>query len=241
MTLKKNIKKNLLSYTNEWKKLTETKDIDSIIKYMNSGFSFYITRKEYNIIQANQPEYVHYYFAIKDKEFKILIIDNKADEAGDHTHVFEKSLSNEIQDLSLNLMGSKDVTISMEEALNRSFRWNLFSYNWLKAMSEKKYYKDHTIPLIINPIKDLENIFKNTSESYAYHFFGLKENNTNNDDDQYSINSMDNYMIDLIVTNVTSIHNTDNEDDSANDNSCIGGGCAVTIHNEKKHSLFPKE
>lgn len=238
MTTQKN-ESDLLSYTQKWKDLTGSKDIASIVKYMNSGFSFCITKDEYSKLRNPKTKFIHYYFAIKEKKFKILIIDDIADKKGDHSNVLEKSLSNEIHEPLLNLMGSKDVTISLEEALNRSFRWKLFSYNWLKAMSEKKYYKDHTLPLIINPIEDLENIFENSSESYAYHFFGLKEKSNDTDNDQYSINSMDNYMIDIIVTNVTSIHNTDNEDDSANDNSCSGGGCAVTINNKANHSLFP--
>ena len=239
MALQKNLNSDLLSYTKNWKSLAESKDISTIVKYMNSGFSFSITKEEYLKLKTNNPEFIHYYFAIKDGEFKILIIDNEADKIGDHTHVFEKSLSNEIQEPSLNLLSTKDVTISLEEALNRSFRWKLFSYNWLKAMSEKKYYKNHTIPLIINPIEDLDNIFENSSDSNAYHFFGLEEKNVNNDNDEYSINAMDHYMIDIIVTNITNVHNTDNEDDPANDNSCSGGGCYISIDDITNHSLFP--
>ena len=235
------------TYTQEWKSLVASKDVHRITKHLNSGFSFYISREEYEQMKANNPEYVHYYFGIKNGTFTILVIDNVADKQADHSNILEKELSNQLNERFISAVdqsltpdaAKKDNVISLQEALERSFRWKLFAYNWIEAMANGKY-SECIFPMIINPFEDLDNVFKKEEHTHAYHFMGLKKTKkallraTKEDQDQYAVGNMEDYMIDIIITNITQYDNTDD----MNDNSCPGGTMLI-VTNKSDFSLLP--
>ncbi|MEM6721414.1 MAG: hypothetical protein AAF611_18960 [Bacteroidota bacterium] len=95
-------KQQALKYTNNWKALMDTNDFNAINTYLNSGLSFRITRSEYEMMKANRPDTVRYYFGLTDEgTFKILIIDDVADtpmlkEQVKHQYILEKELGDDI-------------------------------------------------------------------------------------------------------------------------------------------------
>ena len=262
-------KKEYLKYTENWHNLfSKYRAVDverlalEISKHLNSGFSFSISRDEYNIMKnkAIEPTSVHYYFGISEEgKFKILILDNIADAHKIEAEILEKDLTSYIEELDLsNLenyiggdkkLGTFENTISMNESLNRAFRWKLFSQNWLvdkfNSVHERLFF-----PLIVNPFQDLKDIFEPNSNTdkvsqttcnHAHHFFGLKQVGTgkitNNDHGrnlEYSVGKLSNYTIDIIVTNITKMDSTKNkyEDDSC---PCYPKGMA-----KKDYFLMPK-
>ncbi|WP_430412304.1 hypothetical protein [Kordia sp.] len=249
--------KTYLNYTQNWQNLLDTRNVLEISNHLNSGFSFHIDRKEYEKMKAKNPNYVHYYFGIEDGKFKILVIDDVSDKESAHDFVFEKELSNHIgelesrevlkcyQNLEVAPNANQDYLLPLVEALNRSFRWKMFSHNWLSIKykglrsNERIYF-----PMIANPFEDLVGIFepeengKTTKSDYAHHFFGLKRIKDREAKDEnglhYAVSKMSDYMIDIIVTNIT---DSDNTKEYFADRSCL-----CTDHksyNKEKYSLLP--
>lgn len=255
-----------LKLTQNWQDIIIKGNHIEISNHMNSGFSFHITREEYEIMKKNNPKYVHYYFGVEDGNFKILIIDDVADKDGEHKSVFKRNFENELVDidpknipklleqLEGNIksiesgeLNEKDNTITPIEALNRSFRWKLFSSNWLKHKIQHmaKMKSGIFFPLIKNPIEDLDDIFKSPdSSNYAHHFFGLKllkqkDSTVKNEDGtiQYPVDKMDNYMIDIIVTNITDM----DYPEYFGDRSVICHEDYDKTYSGKKYSLLPNK
>lgn len=251
-----------LKYTQNWQDLITKGDHLEISNHMNSGFSFHITRGEYNAMKINKPTYVHYYFGIEDGEFKILIIDDVADKAGNHGSVAKQTFKNELVDIDSDILEKLEGnikslesgelaeenknTITPIEALNRSFRWKLFSSNWLEyKIKDMREMKGRVFfPLIKNPIKDLDDVFTSTSGSsdYAHHFFGLKliENNSIKDENgnlQFPVGKMGSYMIDIIVTNITDM----NYPEYYGDDSIICREGYDRTYSENRYSLLPNK
>lgn len=232
---------NYTRYTQNWKSLVASKDVFTISNYLNSGFSFHISYNEYHKMKMQDSKLIHYYFAIINKQFKVLVIDDVADKKGDHTNVLIKDLSNKLHEDTIGNIDSGDYSIPLKVALERSFRWKLFSHNWIEYMLKNSKYKEHTFPLIINPISDLDLAFKNNKKALAYHFFGLKDVKSNistldaSDSYQYEIHPMENYMIDIIVTNIT---DSDTDKGEMGDVSCPGGTKFIE-QNTEDFSLLP--
>ncbi len=254
-----------LSYTQSWQNLLSEKKIDKIVNHLNSGFSFNITKQEYSLLKENdygiEPKTVHYYFGISENDFCIIIIDDVHDKNRDHSKVLVKRLLNglgneaineaisELQITQLKEGENHEYLISLQEALNRSFRWKLLSRNWLEHKF-KIFKKTNTsgvenlfFPLISNPFEDLKGVFEPEdpnvpASKFAHHFFGLKliqKESQNQSDLKYPIAKLSNYREDIIVTNITSVTNTK---PYFADHSCF---CPknVKTYTKENYSLLP--
>lgn len=246
-----------LKHTQNWQDVLDSKDVLQISNHLNSGFSFHINREEYEKMKAKNPDFVHYYFGIDNGVFKILIIDDVSDANKDHSSVFQKELSNHVgelesrdllkyyQNLQVTPNTNQDYLLPLVEALNRSFRWKLFSHNWL-SVKYKGLRSNERIhfPMISNPFEDLVGVFESSENDetkksdYAHHFFGLKrikEKEANSVPDlHFAVSKMSDYMIDIIVTNITDFDNTK---DYFADRSCL---CTDhTLYDKQKYSLLP--
>lgn len=257
-----------LKFTQNWHNLLQEGKASEITNLLTSGFSFNLSKKEFEDMLERNPTmtHLHYYFGI-DKvqdEFVVLIIDNVSDAQGNHENVYVRTLKNKLPTDAFELlqkpikqMPLDGILIPIEEALHRSFRWNLFCQNWLEYKINQTQERGNTFffPLIANPIEGIQEIFKLNSakqnaegqniisSNYAHHMFGLKllkvllrvDGIRIPENLRYQILDMKYYMVDIIVTNIT-----DAATKGFADHSCICDNPEV-VYKDGKYSLLPME
>jgi hypothetical protein len=146
--------------TRNWQDLFtgDTKDYRTVFTYLNSGFTFSVSREQYNTIFSSNDDllkdshrkYLNYYFGVEDEKLVILIIDEISDRNAAHDLVykafFESNLLGEyerginliydqrktIMDDHNNPSNKKTSRVSALTAMNRFLKWNLFGQDWVR-------------------------------------------------------------------------------------------------------------
>lgn len=197
-----------LSHTQKWQDNFAKPNALQISQHLNSGFTFSISRNEYEQMKANgrNPKDIHYYLGInKDKEFVILVIDDVSDALGNHDNVFIKKLTNSISDSFIGAPEQGGYEISFKDALTRSFRWKLLATDWINYKFDNFDGDNMFYPLIKNSFKDLITVFNRKSCDYAHHFFGLQDKRLlppENKNIVPIIDDFSHYILDIMITNI---------------------------------------
>jgi hypothetical protein len=244
------INSKYLEYTQNWQDIFKPENAEKISQYLNSGFSFSISRKEYKkmIENGRSPEYIYYYFGLREDKLVILVIDDIADKEGDHEKILVSELTNSIIPINSTDLNTEEYEISHIDAMNRAFVKGMLSTNWINNRFNNYSSKEAPyFPLIRNSFKDLDKIFKGVSCHDAYHFFGLhhiglgssgdeKENTTSITYD------FSKYMLDIIITSI--VPNTEKRTHDINVSWPVGFPFCKKdldqLYIKEKHSLLPK-
>lgn len=195
----------------EWMNLIKNKDVKTIHKVLNQG-RLVVNRREYNFLikelscisdlESESEIRINYYFGIENGQLVSYIIDSNSDNAKDFSRIITTPFK-----LGVDLSALQEVKIdekpemSRKEFLERTYNWNLFSYNWIedRLNGEKE---NGMFEGISNPISDLAIPFSDPNVDKVYHTLGLYYTGNSNDCDLQTVvhDDLVNYKLDYFCS-----------------------------------------
>lgn len=147
---------------------------EKVIAYLNTGNCFQITRSDYNtwLELTTKPEYIHAYVGLFTSTLKFILVDSVTDAqlTLDTSYMFVKDYLEGVPPTESGPLGSEpDITVP--EALERCFRWNMLKGPWVlqqKRIGNEMFQAFHI------PFSDLEKLFEDSTKNELYAVFGLK-------------------------------------------------------------------
>lgn len=164
--------KEILDAINAWTSIIATPI--QILENLNQGYSFLITRDQYDIWKnITGVTCLHAYPAIFDGVMKFVLVDDVTDanEEIDFDNVFTSNYTYGKTDTTLaNIYGPPN-NISIQDALERVFRWLMNKTGWVHhAMTVRNgMFQAFTIPF-----DDLTDLFNSTEGDELYVLIGMK-------------------------------------------------------------------
>lgn len=146
-------------------------DSTAIISFLNQGSCFEIQRNDTMKWKLKNPEFIHAYPAIFDGVLKFVLVDDVTDSDPniDYDYVFTKDYTYGAPPTNVvDVPGSSN--ISIEDALQRVFRWSMTKDNWVinNCRSTNGVFQAFHIPA-----SDLYKLFEDTTGDCVYVVIGL--------------------------------------------------------------------
>ncbi|WP_454046959.1 hypothetical protein [Chryseobacterium sp. Marseille-Q8038] len=181
---------NIFKAIRKWKNLIDSykNGIDTngkqILNYLNQGTHFSVSGEEIEQWKRNletaELKMIHAYVGIHEDQLKFFLIDSKSDKDANFSTIITKDFLLEFNESKIE--SSNDIAVNVppitsESAINRSFRWNMFSTSWLKAQKKEDIFQ-----LISIPFSDYEKMGIAGGQTCAS-FFGLTDDLEKKDTD----------------------------------------------------------
>jgi hypothetical protein len=147
---------------------------DQLLANLNQGYSFVIDRSQFNTWnRISGVDTIHAYPAIFNGVMTFVVVDNVTDANPniDFNNVFTCAYTYGKTDTVLaNIQGPPN-NISIEDALERVFRWLMNKNGWVN--NTNRMFQGFTIPF-----SDLTNLFASTVGDEIYVLIGMKDDGT---------------------------------------------------------------
>ena len=145
---------------------------DAVLQFLNQGYSFEITRTEFEKWSSNNPESIHAYPAVFSDVTKFIVIDNVTDKQTNinYSNVFVKDYTYGSDKENGIDFGNDASNITILDALERVFRWSMNHTVWVRNQvnTEVGVFQAFHIPF-----SDLELLFSNSTSASVYVLIGL--------------------------------------------------------------------
>ncbi|AUP77370.1 hypothetical protein [Flavivirga eckloniae] len=182
-----------------WENIIKEGNSETIIHYLNQGFCFQITKSEYLKWKDKKPKNIHAYLGVYNNKLKFFIIDSKSDKNGDFSDtILIKDFTYGIDpsEIIKPITLKKKITLTENQALDRSFRWHIRCKEWLQSIQNDPLKQMFRVISI--PFQNYVQIFQ--SNTIVTNFFGLHKGKTN-----------EALEIEIIVSNEYGEHKIPNE------------------------------
>lgn len=155
-----------------------------ILNYLNQGTHFSVSGEEIEQwkknLETENMKKIHAYVGICGEQLKFFLIDSKSDKDGDFNTILIKNLSCDFSESKIE--GSNKFVVDLppitaESAINRNFRWNMFSTAWVQSQKAEALFQ-----LISIPFSDYERMGIEGTQTCTS-FFGLTDDVEKKDSD----------------------------------------------------------
>lgn len=147
---------------------------DKILGYLNQGYSFMISRNDYDMWATKNPEYIHAYPAVFTGVMKFVLVDSVTDANTDidYKYVATKNYTYGAVDPVRFDFSAPNGNITILEALERVFRWSMNKNSAVPRMCSSK---DGIFQAFNIPFSDLQDLFAASATQNLYVVIGMQD------------------------------------------------------------------